>query len=156
MATLADTLDLLSGTFSITIATAPINSVVEVVSGKPKFVATDANGAFSTTLAQGTYTVRIPNTPAFTITIPSGSATYDLEDVRDTDGVPPALTADAVFATTAALVASGTVAQIVWVNATGASADQDGGFFQRSGSGTHDGVNVIVRDDDVIYTRIGA
>ena len=47
MATLADTLDLLSGTFSITIATAPINSVVEVVSGKPKFVATDANGAFS-------------------------------------------------------------------------------------------------------------
>jgi nucleoid-associated protein YgaU len=156
MATLADTLDLLSGTFSITISTPPINGVVEVVSGKPKFVATDANGAFTTTLAQGTYTVRIPNTPSFTITIPSGSATYDLEDVRDTAGVPPALTAEAVFATSAALRASGTVAQIVWVSATGASADQDGGFFKRDGTGTDDGVNVIVRDDGTIYERIGA
>lgn len=155
MATLADTIDLISGTFSITLETAPEDGAGSIATGKPKFVTTDSNGAFSTTLNQGSYTVRIPNTPAFSITVPSGSSTYDFEDVYAAEGYT-APSRDSVFATVALFMDSDTTAQIVWIDATGASADQDGGFFKRGGSGTHDAVNVIVRDDGQTYTRIGA
>lgn len=155
MATVADTIDLISGTFSFTLSTAPLNGAEEVATGKPKFVTTNGSGVFSTTLDQGTYVVRMPNTPAFTVTVPSGSGTYDMEDIINSS-VPASSVTDSTFSTALVFVASTTIAEIVWIDATGSSSEQDGGFFKRGGSGTHDLVNVITRDDGTTYTRIGA
>lgn len=51
------------------------------------------------------------------------------------------------------LQASKTRSGFVWVNVTRDDGAQEGAMFRRSGSGTHDGVNVILRDDGIIYTR---
>lgn len=57
------------------------------------------------------------------------------------------------FDSVQALQASRTRAGIVWVNTTRDDGLQEGAMFRRSGSGTHDGVNFILRADGVIYTR---
>lgn len=81
MPTLADTIDLTSGTISFTLSTAPYDGAQNVATGRPKLVATDSLGAFSTTLVGGYYIVRMPHTPAFTVYMPASGGPYDLEDV---------------------------------------------------------------------------
>lgn len=81
MPTLADTIDLTSGTISFTLSTAPYDGALNVATGRPKLVATDTLGAFSTTLVGGYYVVRMPHTPAFTVYMPASGGPYDLEDL---------------------------------------------------------------------------
>lgn len=45
------------------------------------------------------------------------------------------------------------IASVVWVNRTADDASQEGAFFRRFGAGVHDGVNTIVRNDSVVYSR---
>lgn len=48
----------------------------------PEFFHTHpTTGAYSFTLAQGGYTIRIPGTPEFSIDVPAGSGTYSLDEV---------------------------------------------------------------------------
>ncbi len=49
--------------------------------------------------------------------------------------------------------ASTTKAGVVWINSTMEDGSQEGALFRRGGSGTHDAVNVILRDDGQFYTR---
>lgn len=58
------------------LATAPLDAAGTLVSGKPVRITTGASGAYSTTLRQGLYRVRIPSNPESTIAVPSGSGTY--------------------------------------------------------------------------------
>lgn len=48
---------------------------------------------------------------------------------------------------------STTKAGVVWLDTTLEDGSQEGALFRRGGSGTHDGVNVILRDDGIFYTR---
>lgn len=57
------------------------------------------------------------------------------------------------FSTVRELQASKTRSGFVWVNVTRDDGSQEGAMFRRAGIGTHDGVNVILRDDGIIYTR---
>lgn len=57
------------------------------------------------------------------------------------------------FENVKALQVSKTRAGFIWVNVTRDDGLQEGAMFRRAGSGIHDGVNTIIKDDGVIYTR---
>lgn len=153
MATIAGQLDCLNTTCSATLSTPPLAIVSAIHSGKPKFWSTDADGDYSFTLDQGHYTIRIPHTPAFWILVPAGSASYSLDDLYDNQGAEM-IQPDETFDDLTEFMSSDSTAQIVWIGALGSGEDQGEGMFRRGGSGTHDGVNLIVRTDGIYYTRI--
>jgi len=71
--------------------------------------------------------------------------------VDEIDGLEDLLETN--FDSVLALQASQTRAGVVWVNTTRDDGLQEGAMFRRSGYGAHDGVNVILRADGVIYSR---
>lgn len=88
MPTITDSIDLSETTISFSLATAPFDAAGQIHSGRPLLATTDENGDFSVTLAEGTYVVRIPHTPAFHITMPSGGGPYDLGELSDEYSAP--------------------------------------------------------------------
>ena len=128
-----------------------------VFSGAVTEVETGENGSFTVDLRPGVFAVEwrvrgIKNRGLFEMT----TSDAVLEDIIVVAGnADGAISRDTSFADVAEFKASTTTAQLVWVNALGPDADQDGGFFRRGGTptGTAD-INFIVRTDGQTYTRI--
>lgn len=149
MPTVADTIDILSGYISFTLSTAPFDGASGVASGRPKLVATDANGAFSTTLGNGYFTVRIPHTPAFTIWVPASGGPYDLEDLTTSTATSQVLP----LANAAAAAASYSRPQWILLSSDG---NGDPAAFEYDETGDETGtyaVDWINTAEDRIYRR---
>lgn len=121
----------------------------EVMSGGIAEVTTDEDGQFTIELTPAVWRIEwwgrgVRNRGMFALT----SAGGDLSDLLvSTVGE----TAPYYFDTVEEFQASTTNAQVVGI---GADANGDPAVFRVGGSGAHDGVNFIVRNDGVVYTRM--
>lgn len=127
----------------------PLPSAGQVMTGGIYEVTTDENGEFTIELTPAVWRVEwwgrgVKNRGMFALT----SAGGDLADLLvSTVGE----TAPYYFDTVEEFQESTTNAQVVGI---GADANGDPAVFRVGGSGTHDGVNIIVRNDGVVYTRM--
>lgn len=86
-------------------------------------------------------------------------SSFVVVNMQETPGIPPSLAEiDALYKSNYGTVSelqtdTVSIAGVVWVNRTADDGSQEGAFFRRSGIGSHDGVNVIVRHDNIVYTR---
>lgn len=86
-------------------------------------------------------------------------SSFVVVNMQETPPVPPSLAEiDALYKSDFGNVSelradTASIAGIVWVNRTADDGSQEGAFFRRAGIGDHDGVNIIVRYDNTVYTR---
>lgn len=120
-----------------------------VFSGLSIETTTNTSGLFTVNLAPAVYRIEwwAPGCRNRAL-VPMGTANANLIDliVAEIGEI-----ASYYFATVAEFQASTTNAALVGIQA---DANGDPGIWRRGGTGAHDGVNIIVRTDGVIYSRL--